>query len=84
MRAISRRLFDCGLDELEDFFRLVRFSGEPDTVSGDRVNSFNLPVKTFNRASQASGQAVKTFNRVHPNFRTAVKSFNRVSQVWGE
>lgn len=79
MRAISRRFFDCGLDELEDFLRLVRFSGESDTVSGDRVKSSNLPVKTFNRASQTLGQVVKTFNRASQTLGWVVKSFNRVS-----
>jgi hypothetical protein len=81
MRAVSRRFFDCSLDESEDFFRLVRVSGETYTVSGDRVNDSSLPFESFNRASRTLGRAVKNFNRAPQTLGQVVKTFNRASQV---
>lgn len=71
MRAASRWFFDCGLDELGHFFRLVRLGGESAGTSGKRVDDSNLMVERFNRVSQVLGRMVETFNRVFALFNRA-------------
>jgi hypothetical protein len=82
MRAASREFFDCGLDESEDFFRLVRVGGEQAATSGNRVDGAKLMVESFKRVSQTSGRAVKTFKRASQVLGQVVETFKRVSTLF--